>query len=270
MKEPNKHYFLDEAGDTTFYGKGRVPIIGHTGVSSSFTLGLLKAKDNLKIIRGGIEALSKQISEDKYFAGDLRLQKRINSPQGFYFHASDDSPEIRHLFFQHIQKLDLSFVAFVARKKYEIFQNKHHGEEAEFYADLLSHLIKDRLNLPQKVIFNIAARGNSTKNKNLNFALEKALSRKQGKSSEPQHPENQIVFNVQTPSIEPILSISDYFCWSVQRVFEMGETRYYDFLGEKVDLVVDLYDFENYEGSKNYYRRNRRLSPQNKIDPQLP
>jgi hypothetical protein len=51
-KEPNKHYFLDEAGDTTFYGKGRVPIIDHiTGVSSSFKLGLFKAKDNLKVIR---------------------------------------------------------------------------------------------------------------------------------------------------------------------------------------------------------------------------
>ncbi len=56
-KESNKHYFLDEAGDTTFYGKWRISIIDHTGVSSSFTLGLLKAKDNLQVIREGIEAM---------------------------------------------------------------------------------------------------------------------------------------------------------------------------------------------------------------------
>jgi hypothetical protein len=36
------HRFLDEAGDTTFFGKGRVPILGHEGVSLSFGLGMVK------------------------------------------------------------------------------------------------------------------------------------------------------------------------------------------------------------------------------------
>ena len=36
------HRFLDEAGDTTFFGKGRVPMLGQAGVSLSFGLGMVK------------------------------------------------------------------------------------------------------------------------------------------------------------------------------------------------------------------------------------
>ena len=36
------HRFLDEAGDTTFFGKGRVPLLGQSGVSLSFGLGMVK------------------------------------------------------------------------------------------------------------------------------------------------------------------------------------------------------------------------------------
>lgn len=30
------HRFFDEAGDTTFYGKGKIPLVGTDGVSSYF------------------------------------------------------------------------------------------------------------------------------------------------------------------------------------------------------------------------------------------
>ena len=45
MQEKNKkllkeyHRFLDESGDTTFYGKGKRVIIGENGVSKCFILG---------------------------------------------------------------------------------------------------------------------------------------------------------------------------------------------------------------------------------------
>jgi hypothetical protein len=35
---------------------------------------------------------------------------------------------------------------------------------------------------------------------------------------------HNVVFNVQNQTSEPLLNITDYFCWSVQRVFERGET----------------------------------------------
>jgi len=40
------HRFLDKAGDTTFYGKGKKNIIGEDGVSKVFILGMIKVKDH--------------------------------------------------------------------------------------------------------------------------------------------------------------------------------------------------------------------------------
>jgi hypothetical protein len=74
---------------------------------------------------------------------------------------------------------------------------------------------------------------------------------------------------VQTPQTEPILNIADYLCWSIQRVFEKGETRYYDYLQSRIRLVVDLYDTENYLGYKNYYDKKNPLSSINKISPPI-
>jgi uncharacterized phage-like protein YoqJ len=75
----------------------------------------------------------------------------------------------------------------------------------------------------------------------------------------------KVVFNVQQPTHEPILNIADYFCWAVQRVFEKGETRYYDFISEKVSTIIDLYDSEKWANNLNYYGRKRKLTKENLI-----
>ena len=77
----------------------------------------------------------------------------------------------------------------------------------------------------------------------------------------------RVTFNVQNHLTEPLLNIADYLSWSVQRVFERGETRYYDYVRDKISLVVDLYDTKNYPGSRNYYRRDHILTAANKISP---
>ena len=136
---------------------------------------------------------------------------------------------------------------------------KHHHQEAEFYADVLSHLLKNKLKLERKVVLNIAERGASTRNANLQLALLKAVARFE-KTRSVDHISSLVVFNVQNHRTEPLLNIADYLCWSVQRIFERGETRYYDFMGDKIRLVVDLYDSAKYEGSLNYYRGKRRLT----------
>ena len=40
------HRFLDESGDTTFFGKGHRDIIGEHGVSLTFGIGMLKINDS--------------------------------------------------------------------------------------------------------------------------------------------------------------------------------------------------------------------------------
>ncbi|MBK9014335.1 MAG: hypothetical protein IPM82_09705 [Saprospiraceae bacterium] len=182
---------------------------------------------------------------------------------GFFFHATDDLPEVRKLFYDFIKTIDCSFEAMVGRKVPSLYENRHNGKEAEFYADLLSHLLKNKLQKGGKLTLNIAARANSTRNQNLQLALSKAIGRnhkKVGKSAK-----THVAFNVQNHLTEPLLNIADYFCWSVQRVFERGEVHYYNFLKDKISLVVDLYDSERYQNSQNYYSPKHPLLASNKL-----
>jgi len=92
--------------------------------------------------------------------------------------------------------------------------------------------------------------------------LNKAISRAKFKTPDKANDCN-VVFNVQQPTAEPLLNISDYFCWAVQRVFERGETRYYEYISDQVAMVQDLYDFEKWKSGGNYYNRQKKLSSNN-------
>lgn len=116
------------------------------------------------------------------------------------------------------------------------------------------------------MILHISARGKSTKNSNLELALLKAKQRHKTTRSEVAITTN-VVFNINYPTIEPLLNIADYFCWAIQRVFERGEIRFYDYLKEKISLVIDLNDTEKYEGFKNYYGPKNPLTIANKKSP---
>ena len=69
------HRFLDEAGDTTFYGKGKKNIIGQDGVSKTFILGMIKVKDPLDEVRDKINALQDKIVGDEFYHVPSVLKK---------------------------------------------------------------------------------------------------------------------------------------------------------------------------------------------------
>lgn len=257
------HRFLDEAGDTTFYGKGKVIAIGQPGVSLSFSLGMVKFNSDLKVLRQEIARLQRSVEADDYLRVIPSVRKKI-AKGGFHFHATDDPPEVRERMFKFIKTVDCSLEIVVGRKLPSLFLRKHNGKESEFYADLLSHLVNTKLKQDQKLVLNVAERGPSTKNANLELALQKAVDRF-GKKWDVSEIRSKVVFNVQTPRTEPLLNIADYLCWAVQRVFERGEMRHYEFVRDKISVIVDLYDSANYEGSQNYYSRNRPLTAANKL-----
>ena len=277
------HRFLDEAGDITFYGKGKKDILGKEGVSKCFMIGMVKFYEPLAEIRKGITDLQNKILCDPYYNVSSVRKKKAGA--GYYFHATDDLPEIRKLFFDFIKNLNCSFEVVVGRKSIERYETKHKGKEEFFYADLLSHLLKNKLNQKDRLVLHIAARGKSTKNHNLGLALEKAKQRiaaAQNQKNSMQRESNaditlisrkdiqtNVVFNVNGQLEEPLLNVADYFCWAVQNVFEKGEVRFYEYLKEKISVVADIYDIEKHKGWRNYYGPKNPLTAENKISPQL-
>ena len=259
------HRFLDEAGDTTFYGKGKKNIIGTNGVSNVFILGMIKVKDPLDEVREKINALQEKITKNEFYHVPSVL-KKINK-NGYYLHATDDLPEVRKEMFDLMKTINCSFEAVVGRKDIERYETKHKGKEEYFYADLLSHLLKNKLSKHEKLVMHISERGKSTKNHNLELAFLKAKQRF-SKINGNTGMKTKVVFNVNYPTKDPLLNLADYFCWTIQRVFERGEIRYYNFIKEQVKLVIDLYDTENYGNRKNYYdNRKNPLTTENKISP---
>jgi hypothetical protein len=263
---PMAHRFVDEVGDTTFYGKGRKIILGQEGVSLVFGMAIVKFASPLAEVRSHVSALQKQVEGDPLLNTIPSVVKRIEKG-GFFFHACKDSDDVRTVFFHYLRDLKVEAEVVIARKIPSLFLLKHHGKDDEFYADVLSHLIKNRLKQPRRIVLNIAERGSSTRAKVLDAALAKASGRA-GRRWGPGDLKGEVVFNVQTPSREPLLAVPDYLGWAVQRVFEKGQTRYYDYLLEKIRLVVDLYDSEKYPNNQNYYGHHRNpLTAQNKIGP---
>ncbi|MCH7731161.1 MAG: DUF3800 domain-containing protein [Candidatus Marinimicrobia bacterium] len=263
------HRFLDESGDTTFFGKRKRIIVGNPGISKTFILGMVKFKTDFEEIRRDIIELQNNVVSDVFYKDVPSIKKRVNK-YGFYFHAKDDIPEVREKFFRYIQTVNCSFEAVVGRKIPDLYINKHQSNEAYFYADLLSHLLKNKLQRHEKFVLNISSRGKCTKNHNLELSLAKAKQRFSAKKPEKDII-TKVVFNVQNHLVEPLLNIADYFCWSIQKVFEGGNVRFYNFLSHQISQVIDLYDSDSYgkEGWPNYYGPKNKLTSENEISPPL-
>ena len=129
--------------------------------------------------------------------------------------------------------------------------------------------MKNRLGEYDRLVLNIAERKRCTALNNLQKGLDKALTH--SKFRYPSRAKDcKVVFNVQRPTVEPVLNIADYLCWSIQRVFERGETRYYDYIRSKISVIWDLYDFAGAMNGQNYYSRSRKLTEANCINEKSP
>src|SRR5260370_19096149 len=248
-KHENITLFLDDAGDTTFFGKGRVPILGQDGVTLWFGLGMIKFAASVVEVRRQVEGLCGAVEADDYLNRIPNVAKRVQSG-GFFFHAKDDSPEVRERLFKWIRATDCSLEMVVGRKIPALFARKHNGKDSEFYADLLSHLLKNKLKIGQRQVINIAERGKTTRNHVLELAMTKARERF-AKKQDAAEISSEVVFNVQNQCTEPLLCVPDYLAWTVQRVIERVETRYSDFMRVRISLVVGLYYSETDYGSRN-------------------
>lgn len=65
-----------------------------------------------------------------------------------------------------------------------------------------------------------------------------------------------IEITASSPVQETCLQAVDYFLWALQRLFERGEERYWDYVSSKASLVHDVDDVRAKEYGVYYTREN--------------
>ena len=251
------HRFIDEAGDMTFFSGKRGPkksLIGDAGVSRCFIIGMVHVKADLTETRNRISEFCRMIDNNDFFQSFPSVADRTAKGwHGYYPHASKDPAELRYEFLKLMrEELDFSAQIVVGRKIPSVYLNKHHSLQREFYADLMSHLLKYSHKI-DPLILDIAERGSSTSNMNLQHAVDTARERSR-RGTRTREMTNDVRFNVQPDDHELLLAVTDYCLWCVQRVYERGDAKYYRLLSDKITLIHDVYDRSRYAESKNYYR----------------
>lgn len=244
-----QYFFVDEAGDPTFYDKSGKYIVGQEGCSKILLLGFIRTT-NPELLRKEVLQLKEEIINDPFYKGVPSLKKTAVT-----FHAKDDIPEIREKFYKKIVALDFKAEFIVARKQERTFNSKYQRKEYLFYNDLVVKLFENKLHLAKKNVIYFSTRGNKIRQKPLEEAIRKAISQFETKWKVKVSGKNRIY--AQTPSTEPCLQIADYMNWAVQRAFVKGEDRYYKFIETKVSFICDIFDLAKYP--KNYYNQKNKF-----------
>lgn len=250
-EEKPRWYFVDEAGDPTFYAKrSKRVIVGEEGCSRTLILGFIRTHDPQQI-RGKLAEVRLAVAGDRYLKDIPSVKKSL-----LYFHAKDDCAEVRKLVFDVLDKMNFHAQFIVARKRESLFRTKYASSQIKFYDDLVSKLFKNQLHLAHENTIAFARRAKKARQQALRAAVEKGAQ--DFRTSFKHEALTKIVVETSQPIQEPALQVVDYANWAVQRAFERGEMRYFEFLRQKIEMVWDVFDFEKYASKEGcIYDRKR-------------
>ena len=225
---------------SAFYARrSRRVIVGEEGCSRTLILGFVRTYDPQQV-RSKLAEGRLAVANDRYLKDIPSVKKSL-----VHFHAKDDCVEVRKLVFEALDKVDFQAQLIVARKRESLFRTKYQSSEIRFYDDLITKLFKSQLHLAKENYITFARRGNKPRQQALRVAVEKG-SQEFAKSFD-HDAGTKIVVGTSQPIQEPALQAADYVNWAVQRAFEKGEMRYFEFLREKIELVWDVFDSEKYD-----------------------
>lgn len=249
-------YFVDEAGDLTFFdSKGRL-IVGQEGVSHCFVVGaaLVRTPD---LVEARLAALRAELLADPYLADIPSLGVKTGKT-ALLFHAKDDPPEVRREVFRLLRELDgVEIYAGFRRKRIVAEELRAHFKRtgrklgSEFiYDDLVTSIFKDRLHVADENHIAFARRGKSDRNIALTEAIQ--LAKRKFEMRWQKGIDKPTTISSSTPSALAGLQVADYYLWALQRLLERREDRYFKYLGPAFRLVIDRDDTRR-QGYGEYY-----------------
>jgi hypothetical protein len=228
-EEKPRWFFVDEAGDPVFYAKrSKRVIVGEEGCSRTLILGFIRTHDPQQI-RSQLAEIRLAVANDRYLNDIPSVKKSL-----IYFHAKDDCPEVRKLVFDAMDKMDFHAQVVVARKRETLFRTKYGASELKFYDD--DYEAKNQLHLAAQNSITFARRGTKARQHALRGAVEKGAEEFRKKFGS--ETTTQIALETSQSIQEPALQAADYVNWAVQRAFERGEMRYFEFLRQKIEMVL--------------------------------
>ena len=151
--------------------------------------------------------------------------------------------------------MDFGAQIVVARKLEHIFQKAHRGSQDRLYDFLVSKLFHCQLHLSTHNTIIFSRRGNKSRQRSLKNAIQLGADRFHQKNKGACR--TTVAVETSRPIQEHVLQATDYVLWAVQRAFEMGDMRYFDFLRDKIELIWDIYDIAKIKGKEStiYDRR---------------
>jgi hypothetical protein len=130
-----------------------------------------------------------------------------------------------------------------------LFRKRFDLSTSKLYEYLVSKLFENRLHKYRSIDIYFASMGNTVREHTMRRAIQAAMDSfaiKWGRENE-----NTIRVFVQEASEHPMLQVVDYALWTVNRIYERGDFRYYNYLLERISLVQDIFDRAKYP--KTYY-----------------
>lgn len=249
-KQIKKYFFIDECGDPEFYGKGKKLLVGQQGYQPLLIIGMIRTHKR-NVLRKQVLAFQQEILADPMY----NTIPSLNKKGGWFLHAKDDHPEVRVKFFEKLRRMS-GFKAYmiVGRKDLNIFNKKHNNNASEFYFDMLHHLLKKRIYKGSEVYQIFLAHREKTTMPKFTAAIEKTIKKQE------EEIELTYKYDIVKSKEFPEMSVVDYMIWALQRYINKGEGRFFEALKNKYSLIIDLYDFDNYDDRKNYYWKGNPFS----------
>jgi hypothetical protein len=254
------HYYVDEAGDPTLFNRHKQIVVGKEGCSKFFILGLLEVKDTERLSID-LDLLRSELLADSYLS-KVESMKPERQKTALKFHAKDDCPEVRREVFKHLLQHDVRFFAVVREKariaslvrEFNLKKQAYRYHPNQLYDRCASRLFKERLHRETGYRIWFSERGNKPRSEALHAALGQARKNFRFKVLASAQPPIEITAS--TPRRVTCLQAVDYFLWALQRVFERGEDRYWEYISAKASLVHDVDDVRTREYGVYYTKEN--------------
>lgn len=248
-------YFVDEAGDLTFFDNRGRSLLGQDGVSSCFIVGAALIHEP-EALAENLNQLRESLVSDPYFAGVPSMSPRTRKT-AVAFHAKNDLPEVRREVFRVLRDFEVEVYAGVRRKRIVMEDLRAHFKQtgrklrSDFiYDELVTSIFKDRLHRGSTNHIVFARRGKSDRNVALTKAIEIAKRKFELRWRKGIDRPTTVVSS--TPSDNVGLQVADYYLWALQRLIERRESRYFDLLAPAFKLVIDRDDRRRH-GYGEYY-----------------